>query len=81
MAPSGDGSSWGLLGVAGAISLCCIGLATLAGGAAVAGGTAAGVTAASGASGGLGGILATVFATALPLLVIGVIVRRRGHHG
>ncbi len=81
MAPSGDGSAWGLLGVAGAISLCCIGLATLAGGAAVAGGTAAGATAARGTSGGLGGILATVFATALPLLVIGVIVRRRGYHG
>lgn len=81
MSPSGDGSSWGLLGFAGAISLCCIGLATLAGGAAVAGGTAGGATAVSGAAGGLGGILVASLATALPLLVIGVILRQRRHNG
>lgn len=78
MGSSADGSPWGLLGLAGALSLCCIGTATLAGGAAVAGGTAAGVTAVSGVAGGLGGILVTALVTALPLLVIGLVLRRRG---
>ena len=78
MASSADGSPWGLLGVAGALSLCCIGTATLAGGAAVAGGTAAGATAVSGAVGGLGGILVTALVTALPLFVIGLVLRQRG---
>jgi hypothetical protein len=77
MGSSADGSSWGLLGLAGALSLCCIGTATLAGGAAVAGGTAAGATAVSGVAGGLGGILVTALATALPLLVVGLVLRRR----
>lgn len=74
---SADRSPWGLLGVAGALSLCCLGTATLAGGAAVAGGTAAGVTAVSGVAGGFGGILVTALVTALPLLVIGLVLRRR----
>lgn len=78
MGSSADGSPWGLLGLAGALSLCCIGIATLAGGAAVAGGTAAGATAVSGAAGGLGGILVTALVTALPLFVIGLVLRRRG---
>jgi len=78
MGSSADGSPWGLLGLAGALGLCCIGTATLVGGAAVAGGTAAGATAVSGAVGGLGGILVTALATALPLFVIGLVLRRRG---
>jgi hypothetical protein len=78
MGSSADGSPWGLLGLAGALGLCCIGTVTLAGGAAVAGGTAAGATAVSGAVGGLGGILVTALATALPLFVIGLLLRRRG---
>lgn len=77
MGSSADGSPWGLLGLAGALGLCCIGTATLAGGAAVAGGTAAGATAVSGTVGGLGGILVTALATALPLFVIGLVLRRR----
>jgi hypothetical protein len=77
MGSSADGSPWGLLGLAGALSLCCIGTATLAGGGAVAGGTAAGATAVSGAVGGLGGTLVTALATALPLFVIGLVLRRR----
>ncbi|UPV76967.1 hypothetical protein M0R89_22195 (plasmid) [Halorussus limi] len=74
---SADGSPWGLLGLAGALSLCCIGTAALAGGAAVAGGTAAGATAVSGPASGLGGILVTALVTALPLVVIGLVLRRR----
>lgn len=77
MDSSADGSPWGFLGLAGALGLCCIGTATLAGGAAVAGGTAAGATAVSGTVGGLGGILVTALATALPLFVIGLVLRRR----
>lgn len=74
----GDGSRWGLLAIAGLCGLCCVGLATLGGGAAVIGGTAAGVTAANGAIGSLGGALVVGLATALPLFVIGLFLRRRG---
>lgn len=78
MGSSAEGSSWGLLGLVGALGLCCVGTASLAGGAAVAGGTAAGATAVSDAVGGLEGILVTALATALPLVVIGLVLRRRG---
>lgn len=80
MSDSAD-SQWGILALAGAMGVCCLGTAALIGGAAVAGGSAAGVTAVSGTVGGLGGLLVTAVATALPLLVIGVILRRRRHHG
>lgn len=80
MSESGDAGLWGSLGLAGAVGLCCTGTATLAGGAALAGGSAVGVTAASNTIGGLGGILVTGLATALPLFVIGVVLRRRGRH-
>lgn len=73
------GGQWGLLALVGAMSLCCVGLLALAGGAAVTGGTAAGVTAATGV-GGLGGILVTGLATALPLLVIGLFFRHRAQN-
>lgn len=72
-----DGSQWGFLALVGALGFCCLGTAALVGGAALAGGSAAGVTAVSGTAGGLGGLLVTAFATGLPLLVIGLIIRRR----
>lgn len=68
-------STWGLLGIVGALSFCCVGTSTLAGGAAIAGSSAAGATAASGGS--LGGMLVTGLATALPLFVAGVVLRWR----
>lgn len=74
-----EGGKWGFLALVGAMSFCCVGLLALAGGAAVTGGTAAGVTAATGV-GGLGGILVTGLATALPLLVIGLFLRRRAQN-
>lgn len=77
MGSSADESSWGLLGLAGALGLCCVGTASLAGGAVIAGGTAAGATAVSGAAGGPGGILVSALVTALPLIVIGLVLRRR----
>lgn len=77
MGSSADESPWGLLGLAGVLGLCCLGTAALAGGAAVAGGTAAGATAVSGATGGLGGILVTALVTALPLVITGLVLRRR----
>jgi hypothetical protein len=77
MGDSADGTPWGLLGLAGALSLCCIGTATLAGGAAVVGSTAAATTAMSGATGGLGGILISGIVTAVPLFVIGISLRWR----
>ncbi len=51
MDSSVDGSPWGLLGLVGTLSLCCIGTASLAGGPAIAGGSAAGATTINGAAG------------------------------
>ena len=70
-----DGSHWGLLAIVGAISFCCVGVLALTGGAAVTGGAAAGATAATG--GGIGGIVVTGVVTAVPLLVIGLVLQRR----
>lgn len=72
-----DDSRWGFLALAGALSVCCLSTAALVGGAVVAGGSAAGVTAVNRTAGGVGGLLVTALATALPLLVIGHILRRR----
>lgn len=76
MTESTDGPQWATLGLAGVLGLCCVGTAGLAGGALVAGGTA-GATVASGAAAGLGSILVTGLATALPLVAIGLVLRRR----
>lgn len=76
MDSSADGP-WGFLGIVGTVGLCCIGTAGLAGGAAVAGGTAIGATAGSSAAGGLGGILVSALVTALPLIGIGLVLQRR----
>lgn len=74
----GDGESqWGVLALAGACGVCCIGLAALGGGAALAGGTAIGVTATSGVVRSFGGLVVTGLATAVPLLVLGLFLRRR----
>lgn len=75
MAEDTDGSRWSLLALAGACGVCCIGLGALFGGAALAGGTAAGVTATSGVVRSLGGVVVTGVATAVPLLVIGLLLR------
>lgn len=77
MPESNEGSRWGILALAGTCGLCCLGLGAIAGGAAVAGGAAAGVTAASGLVQSLGGLVVTVVATALPLVVLGLVLRRR----
>ena len=69
------GARWGLLAYAGICGICCIGLGTLVGGAALAGGTAAGVTAASGAVRSLGGLIVTGIATVVPLIVVGLVLR------
>jgi len=61
-----DGPSWGVIAFAGICGLCCVALAGLTGGAAVVGGTAAGVSAARGGVSGLAGLLVTGLATALP---------------
>jgi hypothetical protein len=74
------GGQWGALAAVGAMSICCLGVLALAGGAAVMGGTAAGSTAATGVIGGLTGLLVTALATALPLFVIGLFVRHRTHN-
>jgi hypothetical protein len=77
MGDSADETPWGLLGLAGTLSLCCVGTATLAGGVAVVGSTAAATTAASGATGGLGGILISGIVTAVSVFVIGIVLRWR----
>lgn len=76
MASSPDGT-WGLLGLVGAVSLCCIGTASLVGSATVAGGTTAGMTVASGSIAGVGGVLVSALATLLPLVGIGLVLRWR----
>lgn len=68
---------WGVLAIAGVCGLCCLSLAALGGGAAVLGGTAIGVTATSGLVRSAGGLVVTTLATAVPLLVIGWVLRRR----
>lgn len=77
MAEEDEGSRFGVLVIAGVCGLCCLGLAGLGGGAVVAGGTAVGVTATSGLIRSAGGLLVTGLATALPLLVLGLFLRRR----
>lgn len=77
MSSKGDGSGWGVLAIAGVCGLCCVTLASLAGGAAVAGGVTAGMTAATAAIDSVGGLLVVGLATALPLFVIGLLFRRR----
>lgn len=75
-----DESRLGVLALAGACGLCCIGLAALGGGAALAGGTAIGVTATSGLVRSAGGLIVTGLATALPLFVLGLFLRRRARN-
>ena len=77
MSETDTGSVWGLLALVGVLGGCCISLATLASGATLVGGAAAGVTTAGGAAGGLRGILVSGLATALPLFIIGLVLRRR----
>lgn len=77
MADADGESRWGILAIAGACGLCCVSIGAIAGGAAAVGGAAAGVTAASGVVRTLGGLVVTVVATALPLLVLGLVLRRR----
>lgn len=76
MTESTNGPQWATLGLAGMLGLCCVATAGLAGGALVASSTASAI-AVSGAGSGLGGILATGLATALPLVAIGLVLRRR----
>lgn len=64
------------LGLAGLLGLCCVRLASLAGGAAVTGGVA-GATVAATRLRGLGSVLITGLATALPLVVIGLFIHWR----
>lgn len=64
-------SPWGILGLAGTVSVCCLGTAALAGG------NAAGVTATAGPISDFGGVLVTGLATALPLFVTGLVLRRK----
>lgn len=77
MSEATDGSKYGILALAGVCGLCCLSLGVITGGAAVAGGAAAGVTVWSGLVQSLGGLVVTVIATALPLVVIGLFLRHR----
>ncbi|WP_232701775.1 hypothetical protein [Halobacterium wangiae] len=73
-ADADSGDRWTLLGVGGALSLCCLFAAPAATG--VAGGTAAG-----GATAALGGGLIRVLVAALTVGVIGVVLRLRSGSG
>lgn len=80
MADPAAGSRWGFLALAGALSFCCIGLAALAGGAAISGGAVSGSMVAGGAIRSLGGLLVTGLATAIPIVIIGIVLHRRARH-
>jgi hypothetical protein len=81
MSNDSPSSHWGVLTIAGACGLCCIALGAIAGGAAATGGAMASVTAAGGVVTSLGGLLVVGLATALPLFVIGLVLRRRAQRG
>ncbi|WP_158058327.1 hypothetical protein [Halorussus halophilus] len=59
---------WGLLGIGGVASLCCLGSAAAVGGASLAGGAIAG---------GLGASLVQILVTVLTVGVVGAIWKRR----
>ena len=73
---SDDQSTWLPLGPSGLLALCCVGLASLLGGAAVTSGVA-GTTVATMGFRGLGDVLITGLATVVPLVVIGLFIRWR----
>lgn len=77
MSSNDNGSRREMITIAGLCGLCCVSFAVLVGGAGVGGGAAAGTTAAIGLVGSFGGILAVGLAVALPLFVIGILLRRR----
>lgn len=69
-----EDTKWGVLGLAGIASLCCLGPAAMVGGAAVTGGAAASATA---ANGGNGLSLVTIGVLVTPALVLsGIFIRR-----
>jgi len=72
---SGDGIL-GSLSLVGLLSLCCIGLGGIAGGAAVAGGGASATTLATGATSPRGALVSGLV-TAATVFVVGVAVKRR----
>lgn len=72
---SGDGIL-GSLSLVGLLSLCCIGLGGIAGGAAVAGGGASATTLATGTTSPRGALVSGLV-TAATVFVVGVAVKRR----
>jgi len=72
---SGDGIL-GSLSLVGLLSLCCIGLGGIAGGAALAGGGASATTVATGTT-SLRGALVSGLVTAATVLIVGMAVKRR----
>jgi hypothetical protein len=66
---------WLPLGLVGLASLCCVGLGTFVGGAAL-GGTA-GTSAVAGGASGLVGLLVSVVVALLTVVVIGLVATRR----
>jgi len=72
---SGDGI-FESLSIVGLLSLCCIGLGGIAGGAALAGGGASATTVATGTT-SLRGALVSGLVTAAAVLIVGLAVKRR----
>lgn len=74
---SDDDSLLGALSLVGLLSFCCIGLGAVAGGAAIAGGTAGTTVAIGGAD--WRGTLVSVVVTAMTVAVVALVIRwRRG---
>jgi len=76
---SGDGI-FESLSIVGLLSLCCIGLGGIAGGAALAGGGASATTVATGTT-SLRGALVSGLVTAAAVLIVGLAVKRRLRRG
>lgn len=71
------GSRSTALGLAAVASLCCLGPAAVAGGAAVTGGATSGALVAGGVVQTLTGALVTALVTAVPLAIAGLLLRWR----
>ena len=75
MSDGGDESFLGALSLVGLLSFCCIGLGAVAGGAAIAGGTA-GTTVAIG-GGGVRSTLVSAVVTAIAVMIVALVARWR----
>ena len=71
-----DDGLWGSLSIVGLVSLCCLGLGGIAGGAAVIGGGASATVVTTGASSARGALISGIV-TFTTVLIVGIAIRWR----